>query len=220
MRILLIEDDLLIGEGIQVGLEKSGFTIDWITDGLEGKEALDQTFYDAVILDLGLPGKDGLSILKEWRNAGKTEPVLILTAQGNLQERVNGLNSGADDYLGKPFSLLELVARIRALIRRNYTCPDPLLTHGDISFNQATGKAYFMDKELDLPRKELLLLELFLLNQGRIMSREIIEDKMYSWDDDIQSNTVEVHIHNLRRKLERSVIRTVHKIGYIMDEES
>ena len=136
MRILLIEDDTLIGDGLSVGLEKMGFIVDWLKNGIDGKEAISMAPYDAVVLDLGLPGQGGLSILKEWRKNGQTEPVLILTAQGDVEQRILGLDSGADDYLAKPFALGEVVARLKALIRRSHDKLLPVIIHENISFNQ------------------------------------------------------------------------------------
>lgn len=218
MRILLIEDDQLIGDGLKIGLEKLGFTIDWFTDGLDGKEALLQAPYEAVILDLGLPGIDGLSILKYWRSSGKKEPVLILTAKGDIDQRVIGLNSGADDYLGKPFALAEVQARLNALIRRQSGHTDSTITYKDVSFNPNTRKTFLAGKEIILSPKEIVLLELLLLNKNKVLSKETLENKIYSWDEEVQSNAVEVHIHHLRKKLGRDIVKTINKIGYILEE--
>ncbi|EOY7825781.1 response regulator [Escherichia coli] len=173
MRILLIEDDMLIGDGIKTGLSKMGFSIDWFTQGRQGKEALYSAPYDAVILDLTLPGMDGRDILREWREKGQREPVLILTARDALAERVEGLRLGADDYLCKPFALIEVAARLEALMR----------------------------------------------NAGRVLPRKLIEEKLYTWDEEVTSNAVEVHVHHLRRKLGSDFIRTVHGIGYTLGEK-
>lgn len=219
MRILLIEDDYLIGDGLVIGLKKLGFTVDWFQDGVEGKEALTQAPYEAVILDLGLPGQDGLSILKEWRNNHQNEPVLILTAQGDVDQKIIGLNSGADDYLAKPFSLFELEARIKALIRRNYTKLEPNIKYQNLNFNQNTKELTVDSKSVTLSPKETLLLELLLLNQNKILSKNEIEQKVYSWDEDVQSNAIEVHIHHLRRKIGKNIIKTINKIGYMIGNE-
>ncbi|ELP1677084.1 response regulator [Escherichia coli] len=173
MRILLIEDDMLIGDGIKTGLSKMGFSVDWFTQGRQGKEALYSAPYDAVILDLTLPGMDGRDILREWREKGQREPVLILTARDALEERVEGLRLGADDYLCKPFALIEVAARLEALMR----------------------------------------------NAGRVLPRKLIEEKLYTWDEEVTSNAVEVHVHHLRRKLGSDFIRTVHGIGYTLGEK-
>lgn len=218
MRILLIEDDSLIGDGIKNGLEKLGFTVDWFSDGDDGHEALLQTGYDAVVLDLGLPGRDGLSILKDWRAQGYTAPVLILTARGDVDERIAGLNNGADDYLGKPFSLKEVQARLNALIRRSSGVSAPEIKYREITFNPQTRKTFFNEREITLSPKETALLELLLFNRNKVLSKEAIENKIYSWNDDVSSNAVEVHIHHLRKKLGKDIVKTINKIGYIMED--
>lgn len=218
MRILLIEDDPLIGDGLKIGLEKLGFSVDWFTDGAEGEEALLQTPYAAVILDLGLPKKDGLEILQDWRRQNKNEPVLILTARGDVDQRIAGLNSGADDYLGKPFALKEVQARLNALIRRSGGQAAAVIKYKDIEFNPQTRKVLQNGKEIVLAPKELALLELLLLNKNRVLSKEVIENKLYSWDEEVSSNAVEVHIHHLRKKLGKDVVKTVNKIGYILED--
>ena len=218
MRILLIEDDPLIGDGLKIGLEKLGFSVDWFTDGAEGEEALLQTPYAAVILDLGLPKKDGLEILQDWRRQNKNEPVLILTARGDVDQRIAGLNSGADDYLGKPFALKEVQARLNALIRRSGGQAAAVIKYKDIEFNPQTRKVLQNGKEVVLAPKELALLELLLLNKNRVLSKEVIENKIYSWDDEVSSNAGEVHIHHLRKKLGKDVVKTVNKIGYILED--
>lgn len=218
MRILLIEDDSLIGDGIKNGLEKLGFTVDWFSDGNDGHEALLQTGYDAVVLDLELPGRDGLSILKDWRAQGYTAPVLILTARGDVDERIAGLNNGADDYLGKPFSLKEVQARLNALIRRSSGVSAPEIKYREITFNPQTRKTFFNEREITLSPKETALLELLLFNRNKVLSKEAIENKIYSWNDDVSSNAVEVHIHHLRKKLGKDIVKTINKIGYIMED--
>ena len=218
MRILLVEDDLLIGDGLNIGLGKLGFAVDWFKNGLDGREALFQAPYDAVVLDLGLPGIDGLTILKEWRSQGRKEPVLILTAQGDVNQKVIGLDSGADDYLAKPFALAEVAARIKALIRRRNDILNPLINHRNIIFNPQTKIVVQNGKNINLAPKELLLLELLLNNKNKVLSKETIENKLYSWNEDVSSNAVEVHIHHLRKKLGKSIIKTINKIGYILEE--
>lgn len=217
MRILLIEDDHLIGDGLKVGLEKLGFSVDWFTDGLDGQEALLQAPYEAVILDLGLPGLDGLSILKEWRGKGRKEPVLILTARGDVDQRIIGLNSGADDYLGKPFALMEVQARLNAIIRRQNGQAKPLIKYKNVSFNPETRQVTFDNAEVVLSPKELSLLELLLLNKNRVLSKESIENKLYSWEEEVSSNAVEVHVHHLRKKLGKEIVKTINKIGYLLE---
>ncbi|QIQ20394.1 response regulator [Zophobihabitans entericus] len=220
MRILLIEDDTLIGDGICAGLKKLGFTLDWFTDGQQGENALTMAEYDAVILDLSLPKKDGLQILKQWRQQALSTPVIILTARDAIEQRVTGLQSGADDYLCKPFALTELAARLQALIRRSHQQVTPELTHLDITFNPETQQVKQNGNLVILTSKETRLLELFMLNANKVLSRELIQDKLYSWSDDVASNTVDVYIHNLRKKLGNNVIKTVYGSGYILGNES
>lgn len=171
-----------------------------------------------MILDLGLPGCDGLSILKQWRAEGRQEPVLILTAQGELEHRVQGLESGADDHLSKPFALAEVTTRLKALIRRSHGRLERILTRDKVAFNQASRTATVDGVEAALSPRELMLLELFMMNRTQVLSKSVIEDKLYSWGEELQRNAVEVHIHHLRRKLGHDLIRTVHKIGYVMDD--
>ncbi len=218
MRILLLEDDSLIGDGLKTGLSKLGFTVDWFDDGSDGKEALLQTPYDAVVLDLGLPGEDGLSILKSWRQAGLSVPVLILTARGDVDERILGLNSGADDYLGKPFALKEVQARLNALIRRRNGVLNPLIHYKNMTFNPETKGVLLEGEKVLLAPKEAALLELLLLNKNKVLSKETIENKLYSWGEDVASNAVEVHIHHLRKKLGKDIVKTINKLGYALGD--
>ena len=219
MRILLAEDDRLIGDGLNIGLAKLGFSVDWFQDGEEAFEALFQAPYDAVVLDLGLPGKDGLSILKEWRLQKRNEPVLILTARGDVDQRVIGLDSGADDYLAKPFALAEVAARLKALIRRYNDKMEPVVKIKNITYYPETKKVEADGKEVVLSPKELQLLELLMLNRNKVLQKNIIEEKLYAWDDDVSSNAVEVHVHHLRKKLGKDIIKTINKIGYMLEEK-
>lgn len=218
MRILLVEDDRLIGDGIKAGLTKMGFRVDWFTDGETGRAALYSAPYDAVVLDLTLPGLDGLQILREWRSQGRDEPVLILTARDALDQRVEGLRLGADDYLCKPFALIEVAARLEALMRRSHGQAHSELRHGKITLNPTSLVATLNGETLVLKPKEFALLELLMRNAGRVLPRKLIEEKLYTWDDDVSSNAIEVHIHHLRRKLGSDVIRTVHGIGYTLGD--
>lgn len=218
MRVLLIEDDKLIGDGIKAGLIKMGFSVDWFTEGKQGLNALDSAPYDAVVLDLSLPGMDGLDILRKWRQNGHDEPVLILTARDALEQRVAGLQQGADDYLCKPFALIEVAARLQALIRRRHGQVQTTLTHGSISLDPINLTVTHEGEAIYLKPKEFALLELLLRNEGRVLPRPLIEEKIYNWDDDVSSNAIEVHIHHLRKKFGSSFIRTVHGIGYTLGE--
>lgn len=218
MRVLLAEDDRLIGDGLNIGLGKMGFTVDWFTDGDEAYEALFQAPYDAVVLDLGLPGRDGLSILKEWRLNKRNEPVLILTARGDVDQRVIGLDSGADDYLAKPFALTEVAARLKALIRRSHDRTEPVMTAGKVAYHPQTQSVTLDGKTVTLAPRELRVLELLMMNPNKVLAKSTIEEKLYAWDNDVQSNAVEVHVHHLRKKLGKNIIKTVNKIGYMLGE--
>ena len=218
MRILLIEDDRLIGDGLNEGLNRLSFTVDWFKTGDEGYEALFQAPYDAVVLDLGLPDRNGLSILKEWRQKKRKEPVLILTAQGDVDQRVIGLDSGADDYLAKPFALAEVAARLKALIRRRNDRLEPVISFKNITYNPETKAIENNGKPVVLAPKELMLLEILLMNKNKVMTKETLENKLYSWDEDVQSNAVEVHVHHLRKKLGKDIVKTINKVGYILED--
>ena len=216
MRILLIEDDTLIGDGLKVGLTKLSFSVDWFVSGEAGFQALTAAPWDAVVLDLSLPERDGLEILRQWREQGADVPVLILTARDALDQRVQGLQLGADDYLCKPFALAEVAARLQALIRRRPGQLQPQLTHGKVVMSPTSHSVWIDGETISLKSRELALLELFLRNLGRVLTRSQLEEKLYSWDDDVSSNAVEVHIHHLRKKLGTAFIRTVHGVGYTL----
>jgi two-component system response regulator QseB len=218
MRILLIEDDSLIGDGIVVGLGRMGFGVDWFTDGETGRDALRAAPYDAVVLDLGLPRIDGTEILSAWRREGLDVPVLVLTARDTLDDRVAGLRGGADDYLCKPFALAEVAARLQALIRRSHGRLEPRITHGDVVFDPVSRSVLRRGEPVELTPRELALLELFLHNRKRVLPQSLIREKLYTWNENVGSNTVEVHIHHLRRKLGNDLIRTVHGIGYALGD--
>lgn len=216
MRILLIEDDPIIGDGIKAGLTDLDYAVDWFTDGRIGLQAGKSADYDAVVLDLSLPSVDGLDILQAWRASGQTFPVLVLTARSSLENRVEGLNLGADDYLGKPFALEELNARLRALIRRSNGTAAAVLVHGDVTFDPERRLVCKQGKEVALSPKEMMLVELFLLRKDKVLSKEQIEEKLYPWGDEIASNAVGVHIHHIRRKLGEGFIQTVYGLGYTL----
>ncbi|WP_307743866.1 quorum sensing response regulator transcription factor QseB [uncultured Pantoea sp.] len=216
MRILLIEDDRLIGDGIKAGLSRLGFSVDWFTSGEAGFNALDAAPWDAVILDLSLPERDGLDILRQWRQQGKDVPVLILTARDALDQRVEGLQQGADDYLCKPFALTEVAARLQALIRRRHGQLQPELRHGNVVLIPGGHSVMREGETIALKSRELALLELFMRNPGRVLTRSQLEEKLSSWDADVSSNAVEVHIHHLRKKLGSQFIRTLHGVGYTL----
>lgn len=218
MRILLMEDDPLIGDGLKAGLGQLGFVVDWFRDGKEGLAALAGAPFDAVVLDLGLPGLDGMEVLASWRRAGRSEPVLVLTARDALPERLKGLDAGADDYLAKPFALAEVAARLRALIRRSHGQSGPVYSHGEVSFDPVARRATLAGLALELTARELALLELLLVSKGRVLTRELIEEKLYGWGQELDSNAVEVHIHHLRKKLGSAFIKTVRGVGYTLGD--
>lgn len=219
MRILLIEDDPLIGDGIKEGLSEQDHSVDWITDGALANDALaPSSCYDAVILDLVLPNADGLDILRHWRRTDKNVPVLVLSARASTDERVEGLDLGADDYMGKPFALKELTARLQALVRRSRGEASPYLEHGKLRLDTASRTLYYKGEPIALSGRELRLLEIFFQHRRQTLSKSFLENKLYAWGEEVCSNTIEVHIHHLRRKLGKSVIRTIHGIGYTMGE--
>lgn len=218
MRILLIEDDTLIGNGLQIGLSKSGFVVDWFTDGKSGLNALNSAPYDAVVLDLTLPKMDGLDVLQQWRSHNQSIPVLILTARDTLDERVKGLQKGADDYLCKPFALAEVVARLQALIRRSYGHTTPVISHLNVTLDPNQRSVRLNDEPISLTTREYKLLELFMLNKERVLSRSMIEEKLSTWEEEISSAALDVHIYNLRQKLGKQFIRTVHGVGYALGQ--
>ncbi len=216
MRILLVEDDPLLGDGLQVGLRQNGFEVDWTKDGLAARLALTTESYAAVVLDLGLPRLDGLELLRGLRASGNKVPMLILTARDALEDRVKGLDSGADDYVVKPIDLPELAARLRALVRRSKGEAAPTLSVGDLELELAARTVSFRGITVDLQPREFTLLQEFMLNAGRVLSREQLQDRLYAWGEEVESNAVEVHVHHLRRKLAPEVIRTVRGVGYLM----
>lgn len=218
MRILLVEDDNSLGDGIRAGLRQSGYTVDWCRDGRAAQLALDAEPYALMVLDLGLPQLSGLDLLKWLRRKGGEVPVLILTARDTVADRVKGLDSGADDYLVKPFDLEELAARIRALLRRHGGRAAPVICHGNLTLDPAAHTVTFDGQPADLSPREFAILQALLENAGHVLSRERLEQSLYGWDEEVESNTVEVHIHHLRRKLDAGLIRTVRGVGYVIEK--
>lgn len=214
MRILLVEDDRLLGDGLQAGLTQAGYAVDWLRDGDAAVAALTTESFAAVVLDLGLPKRDGLSVLQWLRGRHDATPVLILTARDQLEDKVRGLDLGADDYVLKPFDLDEIAARLRALVRRAHGRPEPLITVGGIELNPAARTVTQSGQPVELTAREFDLLHLLLQNAGRVVTRRSLEEQLYSWNDAIDSNALEVHIHHLRRKLGSDLIRTVRGVGY------
>ena len=214
MRLLLVEDDGMIGESLHEALSSENYAVDWVRDGYSAELALDNGVYDLMLLDLGLPKKQGLAVLSDLRKRGNSVPVLIITARDATADRVGGLDAGADDYLVKPFELDELFARVRALLRRHAGRAQAVITHGDVTLNPATREVYVNGQLLNLSAREFALLQVLLDPPGRVLSLAELEEKLYGWDQEIGSNAVEVYIHHLRKKLGTDFIRNVRGVGY------
>jgi two-component system, OmpR family, response regulator QseB len=220
MRLLLVEDDEILGDGLSAGLKMEGYAVDWLTNGKLADEALKMSCYELVVLDLNLPDMDGLSILRALRARKDETPVLVLTAKDTVPDRVEGLDSGADDFVIKPFELDEVCARLRALARRNEGRGTPTIEYKGLILDPASHQVTFNGEKVELSQKEFEILSFLMGNIGRVVSRARLEESLYSWNSDIESNTVEVHIHYLRKKLDPGIIRTVRGVGYIIDSES
>jgi len=220
MRLLLVEDDEILGDGLSAGLKMEGYAVDWLTNGKLADEALKMSCYELVVLDLNLPDMDGLSILRALRARKDETPVLVLTAKDTVPDRVEGLDSGADDFVIKPFELDEVCARLRALARRNEGRGTPTIEYKGLILDPASHQVTFNGEKVELSQKEFEILSFLMGNIGRVVSRARLEESLYSWNSDIESNTVEVHIHYLRKKLDSGIIRTVRGVGYIIDSES
>jgi two-component system response regulator QseB len=214
MRVLLIEDDAMIGRAAGRGLRDAGFAVDWVTDGAAGQAAAANGVYDAVVLDLGLPRLDGMSLLQRLRARRDPVPVLIISARDAVADRIAGLNAGADDYLLKPFDLDELIARLRALIRRQAGTAAGVMTAGGLSLDPVARRVTLEGRDLSLTAREFALLEALVRRPGAVLSRERLEESIYGWGEEVGSNAVEVHLHNLRRKLGTQLIRNVRGVGY------
>lgn len=217
MRVLLAEDDTLLGEGIQTALRRALMTVDWVQDGVAALAALRQEPFDAAVMDLGLPRMDGTAVIRDARRAGVRTPILALTARDQVSDRVQGLELGADDYLGKPFDTDELVARIRALHRRSSGQNSIRMEHGALVLDPAAHLATYEGRLLDLPRREFALLQLLLENAGRVVTREAAQQRLYGWNEDRESNALDVHVHHLRRKTYPGLIRTVRGVGFLVE---
>ena len=219
MKLLLVEDDAMIGRALLDALRGEGYAVNWVRDGVAADASLATEPYDCVLLDLGLPRQDGLSVLRRLRARGGTAPVLIATARDAVGDRIAGLDAGADDYIAKPFDSDELLARIRALIRRSAGRADPVIAHKNLVLNPATHEATLDGRALQLSGREWAVLEPMLQRPGAVFSRAQLEEKLYGWKDDVSSNAIEVYIHGLRKKLGADFIRTVRGLGYVIPRE-
>lgn len=216
MRVLVVEDDPLLGRGVQAGLEQAGFAADWVRDGIAGEAALEADDYAAIVLDLGLPRLEGLALLRRLRGKGNRIPVLILSARDALEDRVKGLDAGADDYLVKPFRVEELAARLRALVRRAHGEAAPVLSVGGVTLDPGARSVAWRGRQVELPAREFDVLHELMLNAGRVLSREHLKGCVYRWGEEVESNAIDVHIHHLRRKLAPELIRTIRGVGYVL----
>jgi two-component system, OmpR family, response regulator QseB len=217
MRVLIVEDEELLGQALTTGLRQLGYAADWFTNGQDADGALIGAPYDAVVLDLGLPGGDGMVWLRRWRDRGVKIPVLILTARDGVDQRIAGLDAGADDYLLKPITLNELAARLRALLRRASGRAQPTWQHGALEYEPAAKLVRWKGQTIDLTARELALLEALLLEPQRVLSKALLREKLYDWSDsEPEGNSLEVHIHHLRRKIDPGIVRTVRGVGYAL----
>jgi two-component system response regulator QseB len=216
MRVLLVEDDRMIADGVQTAMRQDGYSVDWVGDGAAASDALRAASFDLVLLDLGLPKRDGLAVLRELRARRDRTPVIILTARDEVRDRVAALDAGADDYLVKPFDLDELGARARSVLRRASGRGEPYLEHNGIRLDPATKRVTQNDVPVQLSAREFAVLEALLQRPGAVLSRAQLEDRLYGWDDAIESNAIEVYVHALRRKLGADAIRTLRGVGYFV----
>ena len=219
MRILLAEDDGLLGDGLRAGLRQLGFQVDWVRDGEAAERELRAQPYEAAVLDLGLPRKDGLDVLAAIRRSGIKTPVLVLTARDAVPDRIRGLDLGADDYVVKPVDLHELAARLRALVRRAHGQSQECLSAQDLVLDPASRTVRKAGEQVALSTREFDLLQAFMLGADRVLSREQLEQQLYSWGQEVESNAIEVHVHNLRRKLGPALIHTVRGVGYMLQRD-
>ena len=217
MRLLIVEDDPLLGDALATAMRQLGQVVDWFTDGAQADTAMGSASYDAIVLDLGLPGGDGMAWLARWRKRGMATPVLILTARDAIEQRIAGLDAGADDYLVKPITVDELAARLRALLRRSSGRAQPVWQHGALEYEPASKQVRWQGRTVELTGRELALLEALMTEPQRVLSKAFLQEKLYDWSgSEPESNTLEVHIHHLRRKIHPGIVRTVRGVGYAM----
>jgi two-component system, OmpR family, response regulator QseB len=219
MRVLLVEDDELLGDAVKTGLTQFGYVVDWLKDGEVARLAIKSESFELIILDLSLPKLSGISLLQSIRHDKNTTPVIILTARDSVEDRVKGLDSGADDYITKPFDLNELSARIRALVRRSQGRADSVIQYRNITLDPAAHSVMVDEILVNVPRREFSLLQKLLENSGHVLSRDQLTQSIYGWEEDVDSNTLEVHIHNLRKKLNANFIRTIRGVGYMVEKQ-
>lgn len=219
MRVLVVEDDKVLGDGLRAGLAQKGFAVDWAEDGAAAETALAAEEYAVVVLDLGLPKRSGFEVLAWLRRRGDRLPVLILTARDTVTDRIAGLDAGADDYLVKPFDLGELAARLRALVRRASGSATARLAVGTLELDPALHSVRFRGEDKTLSAKEFALLQEFMLQPGRVLTREQLVSRLYGWGEEIESNAIEVHLHHLRKKLAAGVVQTLRGVGYVMPRD-
>ena len=218
MKVLLVEDDVMIGENIQIALDGEGIGVDWVASGMDAEVALSTHAYDALLLDLGLPQKDGIEVFRGLRARGNVIPVLVVTARDTVAQRVQGLNAGADDYLVKPFDLEELIARLHALVRRARGRADPVYRNGEVTINTETRQVQVALRQVILSAREWAILDALIARPGAILSRSQLEAQLYGWSGDVESNAVEVYIHGLRKKLGQQFIANVRGVGYMVEK--
>lgn len=219
MRVLVVEDDALLGDAIQAGLKQAGYAADWMKDGVSAEQALGTEDYAAVVLDLGLPRLSGLEVLRRLRGRNNPVPVLILTAMDAVDDRIKGLDAGADDYMVKPFDMGELAARLRALARRASGKTEPVLQINGVRLDPAAHRVLYHDKPIELSAREFAVLHTLMLNAGKVLSRTQLEEQLYAWGEEVESNAVEVYVHHLRRKLSPGLIETIRGVGYLMPRD-
>jgi two-component system, OmpR family, response regulator len=220
MRVLLIEDDRMIGTAMQQALKDAAYAVDWVTDGETALHAVENESYELALLDLGLPKADGREVLRRLRTLGRRLPVIIVTARDGVDDRIDGLDLGADDYLVKPFEIRELLARMRAVLRREGSGSPPLLGNGKLSLDPATREASFLGESAQLTAREFALLQALLARPGTVLSRSELERQIYGWNEEVESNAIEFLIHTIRKKLGAAAIRNVRGVGWMVDRSS